>query len=557
MFIKRSVLNEIGILDEENFNKGYGEENDFCCRAIEHGYINVLCDDTFIYHKGSMSFKEQTKKYIEENSVVLKKKYPYYFKNISEFIKKNPLSDIHENIKLHIKLNNKKRNVLYIFHNNTFLSDNCLKDAPELHLRYLIEHINEINRFVLISNGKQLLLIALVDNDKIYFKFDIQEEITYTTFHLYQYENILEQIITGFNIDLIHVQHLKNHTLDITEVALRLGIPKVITLYDFYMLCPLGDFINSEGKKCTSFIDQETCLRCVKNKMGYNSDFLKTWNNRMKSEIKKYDKIFTSIEFIKDVVEKYYDDLSLNIEVVESDITAMKPVVEIEKNKAEEGTNNTKLIDYNIRDEIINKYLNEYNKLINAFKGKMDVLLSNFDPYLIYNSYKNIYHNNLYKDLYFSILNVIDKNIWERYVKNISSKINIDTDLLSYMKFYLSYLINKFKNEKVDYVIWGAGSSGRVTKIILEEIMPNMKLIGYVDKFKEGNIEGVKVHKPENLKDVKFNYIIIATSSGKDEAEEFLNNMNLSMLNNYIFGYGVIPNHRYDIQKNIRHIWDI
>lgn len=70
MFIKRSVLNEIGILDEENFNKGYGEENDFCCRAIEHGYINVLCDDTFIYHKGSMSFKEQTKKYIEENSVV-------------------------------------------------------------------------------------------------------------------------------------------------------------------------------------------------------------------------------------------------------------------------------------------------------------------------------------------------------------------------------------------------------------------------------------------------------------------------------------------------------
>ena len=59
MFIKRSVINEVGLFDDVTFGKGYGEENDFCYRALNHGYTHVLCDNTFVYHKGTQSFTNE------------------------------------------------------------------------------------------------------------------------------------------------------------------------------------------------------------------------------------------------------------------------------------------------------------------------------------------------------------------------------------------------------------------------------------------------------------------------------------------------------------------
>lgn len=106
MYIKRSVINEIGLFDDVNFGKGYGEENDFCCRCIENGYINVVCTNTFIYHKGDMSFKEDKAKLTKRNLKVLLKKHPYYNAAIHKFIQNNPLKYIQDSIKLQIEINN-------------------------------------------------------------------------------------------------------------------------------------------------------------------------------------------------------------------------------------------------------------------------------------------------------------------------------------------------------------------------------------------------------------------------------------------------------------------
>ena len=47
------VIDDIGVFDAETFGRGYGEENDFCNRAEQAGYHHVMCDDTFVYHKGT------------------------------------------------------------------------------------------------------------------------------------------------------------------------------------------------------------------------------------------------------------------------------------------------------------------------------------------------------------------------------------------------------------------------------------------------------------------------------------------------------------------------
>jgi len=53
--IKRTLITDIGIFDEEAFGEGYGEENDYCLRAVKAGWQLAVADDTYIYHAQSRS----------------------------------------------------------------------------------------------------------------------------------------------------------------------------------------------------------------------------------------------------------------------------------------------------------------------------------------------------------------------------------------------------------------------------------------------------------------------------------------------------------------------
>ncbi len=55
MGISRAALDKVGAFDEQ-FGRGYGEETDFCQRAIAHGLRHVLASDVYVGHKGGRSF---------------------------------------------------------------------------------------------------------------------------------------------------------------------------------------------------------------------------------------------------------------------------------------------------------------------------------------------------------------------------------------------------------------------------------------------------------------------------------------------------------------------
>lgn len=59
MYIRRNVLDVVGLFDQETFGKGYGEENDFSYRCMDFGYKHLLCDSVIVYHKESQSFNEK------------------------------------------------------------------------------------------------------------------------------------------------------------------------------------------------------------------------------------------------------------------------------------------------------------------------------------------------------------------------------------------------------------------------------------------------------------------------------------------------------------------
>ena len=56
LLIKKEVVEDIGYFDEDNFPKGYGEENDFCIRAEDNGWLACVATNTYVWHAKSKSF---------------------------------------------------------------------------------------------------------------------------------------------------------------------------------------------------------------------------------------------------------------------------------------------------------------------------------------------------------------------------------------------------------------------------------------------------------------------------------------------------------------------
>ena len=54
--MRRSVVEEVGYLDEASFPMGYGEENDLCLRVRKAGYSLALADHVYVFHVKSASF---------------------------------------------------------------------------------------------------------------------------------------------------------------------------------------------------------------------------------------------------------------------------------------------------------------------------------------------------------------------------------------------------------------------------------------------------------------------------------------------------------------------
>ena len=67
-FVRRRTLDDVGLFDEDTFGRGYGEENDFCLRAIEKGWLLAIADDAYVYHAQSRSYSHERRAQLVKRS---------------------------------------------------------------------------------------------------------------------------------------------------------------------------------------------------------------------------------------------------------------------------------------------------------------------------------------------------------------------------------------------------------------------------------------------------------------------------------------------------------
>lgn len=129
---------------------------------------------------------------------------------------------------------------------------------------------------------------------------------------------------------------------------------------------------------------------------------------------------------------------------------------------------------------------------------------------------------------------------WNDFIETHSDIIR--KPLLFLLRYELDYLKSEYGTVEKECIIWGAGNSGTVTRMFIEHFLPNFKIAGYIDNFKEGYSQGVKIYKPDDIDNLKFDFAFIATTPGKKEACDKLAGLNLKAVEDYFWGYGVSAN---------------
>lgn len=114
MYFKREILNKVGLLDEESFPRGYGEETDWCGRARKQGYKLIVTPKSYVFHIGGVSFGAE-KEILRKNATkIIKERYPHFYNELNYFEKSdNEIKKIRK--KLTYECLNKRKSLIFAY----------------------------------------------------------------------------------------------------------------------------------------------------------------------------------------------------------------------------------------------------------------------------------------------------------------------------------------------------------------------------------------------------------------------------------------------------------
>lgn len=251
MGMSRYALDEIGPLDTEVFEKGYGEENDWCLRAQTHGFKNVLVNNLFVYHKHGGSFiPEEKQRLIDDHMRILNQRYPFYGYDVGSFIERDP----YRRYRLHAAI---LACAAHMHGAEGYLTFNWSGGA----VSYLQQQ-----RARILQEGKAYLAVI----------YDEAGGTFWVDFALGEEQYMAKGLTADEAFDVLRLA--KPATLTINELVSYPNLPRFLgriaafqeetgiflrmLVHDFFCLCPCYTLVNNQFIFC-GLPEEEACCRCA------------------------------------------------------------------------------------------------------------------------------------------------------------------------------------------------------------------------------------------------------------------------------------------------------
>ena len=297
MGMNRKAIREIGLLDAETFYKGYGEENDWCQRAIEAGYRNIHIEDLFVYHKHGGSFiPEDKKKYIERNSKLLLEKHPDYDRMVADYIQCDPARPVRGYALM--KLASRRLaagTTLYFSHNWGGGAEDYLKNRIESEMKE-----NRAACVVIGDRTDGIYLDYYYAGRTARYSMESTEALT----DLLQ-ELQLEKIVINEVVTFPDLYEILDYILEIKNL---LHVPLTMLGHDFYSICPAINLLD-EDQYCGIPEDPDLCEKCLgRQKLWFNKAYgsIRKWRAAWGKFLDECDEIVVFSHNTRELLEKAY-----------------------------------------------------------------------------------------------------------------------------------------------------------------------------------------------------------------------------------------------------------
>ena len=160
---------------------------------------------------------------------------------------------------------NTKKRILYVLHEKI----SVLGGTGYINQDIIGEVKDDYEPYILTSN-KSLMELWKVNGDELEklanfnLKFkkpaiihDYNNENNSNDLENYFYNTELRDIyfniLFDLKIDLIHINHLINHSYDLIDLAKSFNIPYILNVHDFYYFCPSTHLLNKKNNYCEVF----------------------------------------------------------------------------------------------------------------------------------------------------------------------------------------------------------------------------------------------------------------------------------------------------------------
>lgn len=272
LYIKRKVLDEIGLFDASSFGLGYGEENEHCLRALERGYVHVLDDATFVYHAGQRSFGASSREHKDAAHRMLRRFHPRFLPTITRFLEEDPLRPARQRVLDRLRPPRSTRGhpfsrVLHLVHGWPPWD----RAGTELYARWLalrqVPH-REVTAYARMTDPTRGLgeareyldhgvRVRLAINN-----FFQRNPLSRASLHNSILERDFTRLLDETQPQLLHVHHMVGHSASLLVLARRRRIPILYQVQDWWPACARVNLTHASHEPCSGpSIDK--CARCM------------------------------------------------------------------------------------------------------------------------------------------------------------------------------------------------------------------------------------------------------------------------------------------------------
>lgn len=270
MWMRRSALDAVGLLDVERFGRGYGEENDWCMRANAAGWVQLVASDVYVLHQGSVSFRAEASARTRAGIATLLKRHPDYQQRIDDWIAHDPLLPERARLdaarlKRAAEVSDGGGLVLMINHaRGGGTARHEVEEAERLRKQRGVGVVTMhpsrkagcVSLAATAGHGEALDLPAL-------HAVPLLTDGRYGPRHPAQ---ALLEVLKALDLREMQLHHLIDHPPVLRELLPYLSkvleIPLSVTVHDYHLICPRINLVDASGRYCGE-PDRAACDRCL------------------------------------------------------------------------------------------------------------------------------------------------------------------------------------------------------------------------------------------------------------------------------------------------------